>query len=145
MSASQGASHPPPGPNVAAPTVLLVDAHEDSRLIYAACLRHHGIAVVAHECFSAAVETARLEQPQVIVLALSFASGPGWTALRALKEDPATAAIPVLAVSTTGLAEHRERAFALGCAAFFVKPLPPLDLLNAALGLVEGTRGAAVA
>lgn len=123
---------------MAAPTVLLVDAHEDSRLIYAACLRHHGVAVVANECFSGAVDTARTVKPQVIVLALSYASGPGWTALRMLKEDPATTGIPILAVSTTGLAEHRERAFAMGCAAFYVKPLPPLDLLNAALGLLSG-------
>lgn len=124
---------------MAAPTVLLVDAHEDSRLIYAACLRHHGVAVVANECFSAAVETARAERPQVIVLALSFASGPGWTALRQLKEDPATAAIPILAVSSTGLAEHRDRALAMGCAAFHVKPVPPLALMNAALGLLRGS------
>ena len=123
---------------MAAHTVLLVDAHEDSRLIYAACFRHHGVSVVAHECSVRAVEVARMQpRPDVIVLALSFASGPGWTALRALKDDPATAAIPVLAVSTTGLPEHRARALALGCAAFYVKPLPPLDLMNAALGLLN--------
>lgn len=124
---------------MAAPTVLLVDAHEDSRLIYAACFRHHGVSVVAHECSVAAVELARTQpRPDLIVLALSFASGPGWGALRALKEDPATAAIPILAVSTTGLPEHRARALALGCAAFYVKPLPPLDLLNAVFDLLNG-------
>lgn len=124
---------------MAATTVLLVDAHEDSRLIYAACLRHHGISVAAHECFAAGVEAAhRSPQPRLIVLALSFAAGPGWAALRALKEDPATVSIPILAVSTTGLAEHRDRALAMGCAAFFVKPLPPRDLLNAAQDLLNG-------
>ena len=124
---------------MAAPTVLLVDAHEDSRLIYAACFRHHGVSVVVHECCVAAVDLARTQpRPDLIVLALSFASGPGWGALRELKEDPATADIPILAVSTTGLPEHRARALALGCAAFYVKPLPPLDLMNAALDLLNG-------
>jgi two-component system cell cycle response regulator DivK len=128
---------------VAATTVLLVDAHEDSRLIYAACLRHHGISVAAHECFVAGVEAARAgPRPRLIVLALSFAAGPGWAALRALKDDPATAGIPVVAVSTTGLAEHRDRALALGCAAFYVKPLPPLDLLNAALRILNAPAAA---
>lgn len=118
--------------------MLLVDANEDSRLIYAAALRHHGLSVMAHESSVSAVELARTQQPRVIVLALSYASGPGWTALRALKEDPATASIPVVAVSTTGLAEHRDRAMAMGCAAFLVKPLPPLELLAVAREIMLG-------
>jgi two-component system cell cycle response regulator DivK len=134
---------PAPFPrSVSSPSVLLVDANEDSRLIYAAALRHHGFSVVAHECSASAVEVARTQQPRVIVLALSFASGPGWGALRSLKEDPVTASIPVLAVSTTGLPEHRERALAMGCAAFLVKPLPPLELLAIARELMQGGRAA---
>lgn len=121
-----------------APTVLLVDPNEDSRLIYAAALRHHGLSVTAHECCVAAVEAARTQAPGLIVLALSYASGPGWGALRALKEDPVTARIPVVAVSTTGLPEHRERALAMGCAAFMVKPLPPLELLAVTRGFLDG-------
>lgn len=132
-----------PGPApVAVPIVLLVDPHEDSRLIYAACFRHHGVSVAAHECCAAAVEAARTSQPALIVLALSFASGPGWSALRALKSDPATARIPILAVSTTGLAEHRDRALSLGCAGFYVKPLPPLDLLHAARAVLNDATAA---
>jgi CheY-like chemotaxis protein len=118
-----------PSRDVPSPTVFLVDANEDSRLIYAAALRHHGFTVVAHDCCEQAVEWARTHRPGIIVLALTFASGPGWVALRTLKDDPATASIPILAVSTTGLPEHRERAMAMGCAAFLVKPLPPLELL----------------
>jgi two-component system cell cycle response regulator DivK len=122
--------------------VLLVDANEDSRLIYAAALRHHGLSVVAHECSMEAVELARRQQPGVIVLALSFASGPGWVALRALKEDPRTMSIPVVAVSTTGLPEHRDRAIALGCDAFLVKPVPPLELLAVARDVMENGHAA---
>jgi chemosensory pili system protein ChpA (sensor histidine kinase/response regulator) len=120
--------------------VLLVDANEDSRLIYAAALRHHGFSVVANECCESAVEWARMHRPGVIVLALTFASGPGWVALRALKEDPPTASIPVLGVSTTGLPEHRERAMAMGCAAFLVKPLPPLELIAVARDVLQHGR-----
>jgi CheY-like chemotaxis protein len=132
---------PVPRP-VSSPAVLLVDANEDSRLIYAAALRHYGLSVVAHECSALAVELARAQRPGVIVLGLSFASGPGWVALRALKEDPATASIPIVAVSTTGLPEHRERALAMGCAAFLVKPLPPLELIAVARGFLEAGHAA---
>ncbi|HEX5870469.1 MAG TPA: response regulator [Longimicrobium sp.] len=122
--------------------VLLVDANEDSRLIYAAALRHHGLSVVAHESSASAVEVARTLKPRLIVLALSFSSGPGWVALRALKEDSATAAIPVVALSTTGLLEHRDRALAMGCATFLVKPLPPLELLAVAREFLESGHAA---
>lgn len=124
------------------PTVLLVDANEDSRLIYAAALRHHGLSVVAHESSASAVEVARTIEPRIIVLALSFSSGPGWGALRALKEDPSTASIPVVALSTTGLAEHRDRALAMGCATFLVKPTPPLELLAVARAFMESGHAA---
>ena len=137
VASSRGpASRAIPTP-VSSPTVFLVDANEDSRLIYAAALRHHGFNVVAHDCCEQAVEWARTHRPGIIVLALTFASGPGWVALRALRDDPATAAIPILAVSTTGLPEHRERALAMGCAAFLVKPLPPLELLAIARDVLQ--------
>ncbi len=143
VSAAPGLLSPAPFlRDVSSLTVLLVDANEDSRLIYAAALRHHGLSVVAHECSASAVELARTQPPGVIVLGLSFASGPGWSALRALKEDPATASIPVLALSSTGLPEHRDRALAMGCAAFLVKPLPPLELLAVAQGVLASRREA---
>ena len=116
---------------MAAPAVLLVDANEDCRLIYGAAFRHHGLSVLVLAAFEEAVEKARDERPQLIVLALTYSTGPGWEVLRRLKADPETACIPVVGLSTTGLAEHRERALALGCVAFLVKPLPPLELLNA--------------
>ena len=114
------------------PTILLVDAHEDSRFIYAAALGHYGFHVVESECSARALELARAHPPHLIVLAVSVAAAPAWAMLHALRQNPETASIPVVAVSTTGLSEHRARALELGCAAFLVKPLPPLELLSVA-------------
>lgn len=118
------------------PTILLVDAHEDSRFIYAAALGHHGYRVLSSGCCQEALAMASVDLPQLIVLAVSLSSGPAWETLRALKSRPETACIPVLAVSTTGLPEHRLRALELGCAGFLVKPLPPLELLAVARDLL---------
>jgi DNA-binding response OmpR family regulator len=117
---------------VPTPTILLVDAHEDSRFIYAAVLGHYGFRVVQSECSARALEMARVHVPQLIVVAVSVSAAPAWALLGTLRQNPETAAIPVLALSTTGLSEHRVRAQELGCAAFLVKPLPPLELLAAA-------------
>jgi two-component system cell cycle response regulator DivK len=122
---------------VPTPTILLVDAHEDSRFIYAAALAHYGFHVVVSECCGQAVEMAREHRPSLIVLAVTLAPGPAWATLGALHEQPETAGIPVVAISTTGMPEHRSRALELGCAAFLVKPLPPLELLAAARRVLE--------
>lgn len=119
------------------PLILLVDAHEDSRLIYAAALSHHGFHVVDSPCCVQAVELAREHRPGLIVLAVSISPGPAWAMLAALQGDAGTASIPVVALSSTGQAEHRARALELGCAAFLVKPLPPLELLATARRVME--------
>jgi DNA-binding response OmpR family regulator len=119
------------------PTILLVDAHEDSRFIYAAVLGHYGFGVVSSPCCVQAVELAREHRPGLIVVTVSIAPAPAWAMLAALREHPETAAIPVVALSTTGQAEHRARALELGCADFLVKPLPPLELLATARRVLE--------
>jgi DNA-binding response OmpR family regulator len=128
---------------VTAPTVLLVDTHEDSRLIYAAVFRHHGLAVTAVASCAEMVSAARAQPPALIVLGLAYPAVAAWEALRALRADCATSCIPVLAVSTTGLQEHRDRALELGCAGFLTKPLPPLELLAAVRGVLEHGGGLA--
>ncbi|HEX6036875.1 response regulator [Longimicrobium sp.] len=124
------------------PTILLVDAHEDSRFIYAAVLSHHGFGVVECACCTHAVELAREHRPALIVVAVALSPAPAWTLLRALKQHAETAEIPVVAVSTTGLAEHRARALELGCADFLVKPLPPLELLGITRRLLQREQSA---
>ena len=125
------------------PTILLVDTHEDSRLIYAAVLRHQGLGVVVSDCARSALDVARTARPGVIVMELSLGASPAWSTVAALRSAPETAAIPVLGLSTTGLPEHRERALRLGCSVFLVKPLAPLELLAEVRRLLQtpGGRG----
>ncbi len=119
------------------PTILLVDAHEDSRFIYAAVLGHHGFNVVASECCAQGVDLAREHRPGLIVVSVSLSPAPAWEMMEALRARPETAGIPVVALSSTGQEEHRNRALELGCAAFLVKPLPPLELLATTRRLLE--------
>lgn len=119
------------------PTILLVDAHEDSRFVYAAALGYHGFGVVASEGCEGAAELARAHRPVLIVLAVALSPAPAWTLMDTLRRHADTASIPVLALSTTGLPEHRRRALDLGCAEFLVKPLPPTELLAAARRVLE--------
>ena len=72
------------------------------------------------------VECAGAMQPDLILMDVSLPTIDGWEATRRLKADPATAHIPIIALSAAS--EAREDARACGCDGFLAKPCQP-DLL----------------
>ncbi|HEU0012617.1 MAG TPA: response regulator [Longimicrobium sp.] len=117
-------------------TVLLLDSNEDSLLIYTAVLRHYGYVVVPSADCRDGLELARQEPADLVVLELSFRDAPAWEVAAALKADPATASIPILALSTVADPGSRARALAVGVASFLVKPCAPLELAAEAARLL---------
>ena len=64
----------------------------------------------------------------------------GWEATRRLKGDPATRAIPIIALSAHALAGAREKALAAGCDEFDTKPIE-FDRLVGTVRRVLAARG----
>ena len=52
----------------------------------------------------------------------------GWEAVRRLKEDPQTQAIPLIMLTAHAFQEHRDRAAQVGADAFLAKPVLPDQL-----------------
>ena len=99
--------------------------------------REHDV-VLAHDG-QAGLDMARAEHPQVILLDMNLPVMDGWTVARRLKDDPATAAIPIIALTAHALAGDREKALAAGCDDYHPKPIDFSKLLtqiDAALGAV---------
>ena len=63
----------------------------------------------------------------------------GWEATRRVKADPATAAIPVIALTANAMVEDREKAMAAGCDDFDTKPVELPRLLEKINGLLNKT------
>ncbi|MGH7475259.1 MAG: response regulator [Longimicrobiales bacterium] len=80
-------------------TVLIADDHEDLRVITRALLEHHGYRVIEAVNGSEAVEQARLEQPTVILMDIAMPVMDGVAAAEILRGHPATAAIPIAALT----------------------------------------------
>ena len=105
--------------------VLIVDDHYDNRSIYRALLTHLGYDVVEAGDGDEAIEIAQARQPRIILMDMSLPGRDGWSATRALKDDPTTAHIPVIALTAHVSEEYRERAKAAGCDAYIAKPVIP--------------------
>ena len=118
--------------------VLIVDDEEDIRTVARLGLAAGGgMAVIETGSGEDAVELARAERPDVILLDVMMPGMDGPTTLAALRADADTAAIPVVFLTAKVLASEVDRLRALGAAAVLPKPFDPLELadqLRAALG-----------
>ena len=97
--------------------------------------RGHEVAL-AHDG-QAGLDMARAGGPQVILLDMNLPVMDGWTVARHLKDDPATAGVPIIALTAHALAGDREKALAAGCDDYHPKPIDFSKLLtqiDAALG-----------
>lgn len=74
---------------------------------------------------------ARDEHPDLILMDIQLPGIDGLAATALLKRDPATAAIPVIALTALAMKEDREKSRLAGCDAYIAKPLRYQDLYSA--------------
>jgi two-component system cell cycle response regulator DivK len=105
--------------------ILLVEDNEDNQEIYRIILTHHGYQILQAWDGEAGVRMAREHQPELILMDLTMPVIDGLEATRRLKADPATAAIPVIALTAHAMQEDRAAAEEAGCVSFLAKPAEP--------------------
>jgi CheY-like chemotaxis protein len=116
--------------------MLIVEDHPTMREALRLVLEREGLEIVEAGDGTTALELARREPPDLVLLDLHIPGTSGEEVLAALKADPSTARARVIVVTATG-DEGRARALAVGADAYFTKPFSPSALLQA----VEQARG----
>jgi CheY-like chemotaxis protein len=118
-------SHPG---GAAIPVILVAEDNLDAREMYAMYLEHEGFRVVEAQNGHEAVEKARAGLPSLVLMDASMPQMDGWDAVKQLKADPRTRAIPVLMLTGHAYDEHRLKAASVGADGFLAKPVLPDQL-----------------
>jgi signal transduction histidine kinase/CheY-like chemotaxis protein len=108
--------------------ILLVDDDRASLELMAAHLEGTGVQLLRAHDGETALELAGSAAPSVVLLDILLPGLDGWQVLARLREDPATAGIPVIVASVV---DDRARGVDAGAAAYLVKPLARHELLTA--------------
>lgn len=120
--------------------ILLVEDNEMNRDMLSRRLTRNGFEVVVAVNGQEGVDLATSEMPDLILMDMSLPILDGWEATRQVKANPATANIPVIALTAHAMAQDKADALAAGCDEFDTKPveLPRLmGKINALLGLAD--------
>jgi PAS domain S-box-containing protein len=119
------------------PTVLVVDDNAGMRELIRGILEGAGYAVAEADGGAAALQLARLLQPQLVTLDVMLPDLDGFDVIQVLRNDPLTRDLPVLFVSATS---EYDRAMALGGSGFLTKPFSPAELMLQVQQLTERPR-----
>jgi len=110
-------------------TILVVDDERDIVELVRYNLAQAGYRVVSALDGRQAVEAARRERPDLIVLDLMLPVMPGSEVARLLKQDDTTRHIPILMLTARGAEVDRVVGFELGADDYVVKPFSPRELV----------------
>ena len=121
--------------------MLIADDNYDARDIYSTYFEYCGFRVATASDGHEVVTKARELHPDVILLDLSMPGMDGWQAARALRADPATAEIIIIALTGHAMKGSDRIAYEAGCDRYLIKPCLP-DAAVAAVRDVLAARAA---
>ena len=123
---------------VASKKVLLVDDSSTARLVTRMIFSQKSNYVLLSAVDGRdAVERARAEKPDLILMDVMMPRMTGLEACRVLKQDKETSNIPVILLTTRGEEAFVREGYESGCSDYLTKPVNDvelLDLLKAYLG-----------
>jgi len=103
--------------------ILFVEDDDMSRDVISTRLIRSGYEVVLAEDGHKALAIVPAQAFDLIILDMSMPGLTGWETAKKLKASPATASIPILALSAHSMVADRKKALDSGCSDFDSKPV----------------------
>jgi two-component system cell cycle response regulator DivK len=122
--------------------VLIVEDHPDMRELLSWQIELMGFLPIAAKHGKEGVEKAITEQPNLILMDIMMPGMDGWEAARALRANPATRDIPILAATALFRDSDLKSCLEAGCNAYIVKPFTFQELQGKVRQFVPVSNGA---
>ena len=103
--------------------ILVVDDNEAGVFLVRSVLELEGFLVDSADSSDEVVERLKDHVPDLILMDVQLPGQDGLSLTRQLKADPATAAVPIIALTANAMPGDREQAFAAGCIGYISKPI----------------------
>jgi two-component system cell cycle response regulator DivK len=115
---------------MSAKTILYVEDNEANRMIVRDLLKRTKYTLIEAFDGEAGVARALEARPGLVLMDIQLPKISGLEAIRRLRADPATAATPIIAITSFALSGDDAKAKAAGATAYLAKPYSPFDLLK---------------
>ena|SRR5437016_4949725 len=103
--------------------ILVVEDNDKNRKLVRDVLTHKGYEVIETVTGEDGVRLAKERRPRLVLMDIQLPGIDGIEALRQLRADDATRAIPVIAVTASALDRDRQKIMAAGFDGYQSKPL----------------------
>ena len=110
------------------PNILVVEDNQDNREMVVKVLKFNGYQVVEAVDGEEAIEKAKAEDPDLILLDIFLPKMDGYEATRRLKGDTSLRNIPIIALTAHAMKGSMEQALAAGCDGYIPKPIDVREL-----------------
>jgi DNA-binding response OmpR family regulator len=111
-------------------TVLVVEDDEMVAEVVRINLEADGFTVLHAPNGAAGLAAIAEHRPDVVVLDVMMPEIDGWTVLQRLRDDPATATLPVIMLSAKAMPADQVRGYNLGANGYIPKPFAAPDLVD---------------
>lgn len=110
--------------------VMVVDDSPTDQMQLKTILVRNGFDVISVNDGTTAVELAKTQQPDCIVMDVVMPGINGFQATRTLSKDPVTSGIPIVVVSSKSQETDRLWAIRQGAKEYIVKPVKEAELIS---------------
>lgn len=111
-------------------TILVIEDQEQNIYLMKYILEAHGYRVVLARDGREGIAAAQAERPDLILLDIQLPTMSGHDVARELQADPASACIPIVAVTSYAMPGDREAVLAAGCTGYIEKPIDPTTFVE---------------
>jgi two-component system cell cycle response regulator DivK len=110
--------------------ILIVEDNEKNRKLARDVLEVKGYRTIESENAEEGLKLAAEKLPALILMDIQLPGMDGITAMKQLKADPSTKAIPIIAITASAMTNNRQAMLAEGFDGYQTKPISLKDFLG---------------